>query len=154
MPSQEIASFPRLADSSSQSRDVSWLSRQVAMCVVALGAALLLIQYGYLLVAERALVFVAQDAVRFAQLPRVTSGEVHRQIDDRLAQLGWNTPASRVALTADGAPLSSVTAPRPGQRLHATIAVPAEAILPAALAAISQYAGLDEVVVHRAAIVQ
>ena len=124
------------------------------MWAVALATALLLIQFGCLLVAERALAFVAQDAVRFAQLPRVTSGEVHRQIDERLALLGWNDSASRVLLTADGAALSGSASPQPGQRLQATIAVPSQVILPTTLAAISNYVGLDEVVVYRAALVR
>lgn len=124
------------------------------MGAVALSAAVLLIQLGCLLVAERALAFVAQDAVRFAQLPRVTSGAVHRQIDDRLAQLGWNNVESQVTLTADGVPLAGIASPRPGQRLQATIAVPSEVILPTALAVVSHYIGLKEVVVHRAAVVR
>ena len=124
------------------------------MWAIALATALLLLQFGCLLVAERALAFVAQDAVRFAQLPRVTSGEVHRQIDERLALLGWNDATSRVIVTADGVPLSGSTTPQRGQRLMATIAVPSVVILPKTLAAISNYVGLDEVVVHRAALVR
>ena len=154
MEPHDPAAFPRLAPVNAPVRDVNWLSRRVAMAAVALATALLLIQFGCLLVAERALAFVAQDAVRFAQLPRVTSGEVHRQIDERLALLGWNDATSRVIVTADGVPLSGSTTPQRGQRLMATIAVPSQVILPTTLAAISKYVGLDKVVVHRAALVR
>lgn len=111
-------------------RDARWVLKWAAAFAILVVAAATLLEFGYLMAAERMLNFAARAGAMEATLPRATYDSVLGAVERRLA--GYSQMQGRVQLTLlqDGKPVGRRLQGGDGVRFSVVLQAPASAAVP------------------------
>ena len=111
-------------------RGVGWVLRQGATLAVLAVAAMVLLEFGYRLAAERALSRAAVAGLAEAALPRATNRTVEATIRSQLAGQYDLSRDTAITFQHNGWLVRGPIRPQANDRLSITLAAPVDAVLP------------------------
>jgi len=125
------------AQSFAPTRGVAWVLRWAVAIATLVSSTAVLVEFGYCLAAEQALLRAARAGVLEATLPRATYQTVEQTVRGRLASHGLPPQNVKFQVEHNGMPARGSLVPRDSDQLSVTLVTPTWAVLPTWLRAIT-----------------
>lgn len=130
-PHDEVVAAPKTrAVVAHRVRDARWVIKWAAAIAILIVAGATLLEFAYLMAAERTLSFAARAGAMEATLPRATYDSVRTTIERRLAGYSQMQSQLQILLLRDGQPAGKRLAASDGTRYSIVVKTPAAAALP------------------------
>jgi hypothetical protein len=137
----DLAAAATIETNDTPRRGVGWVLQWAAALAVLCYATTVLAEFGYCVAAEQLLARAARAGALEAMLPRATVGSVEQSVWRRLAGHVASPSDLKFALLQNGMPMSKNLRPSGGDELIVTLAMPAQAVMPGWLRALTGWRG-------------
>lgn len=130
-PHDEVVAAPKTRSvAAHRVRDARWVIKWAAAFAILVIAGATLLEFTYLMAAERTLNFAVRAGAMEATLPRATYDSVRTTIERRLAGCSQMQSQLQMMLLCDGHPVGKRLAASDGARYSVVVKTPAAAALP------------------------